>query len=83
MQVLNYLFSVIQPLYELLVILIVILIFNIFNKLYIGDSGSYILGFVYSVLLLNIYHENNYISPYYSTSLVSMLRKFILYYKKV
>tara|TARA_Y100000816_G_scaffold52486_1_gene33701 strand:- start:361 stop:1389 length:1029 start_codon:yes stop_codon:yes gene_type:complete len=50
---------------ELLILLIVILIFNILNKLYIGDSGSYLLGFIYSVLLLNIYHENNYISPYF------------------
>ena len=50
---------------ELLAILVVILFFNILNKLYIGDSGSYLLGFVYSVLLLNIYHENNYISPYF------------------
>jgi len=50
---------------ELLFLLIVILIFNILNKLYIGDSGSYLLGFIYSVLLLNIYHENSYISPYF------------------
>ena len=70
---------------ELLFLLIVILIFNILNKLYIGDSGSYLLGFIYSVLLLNIYHENSYISPYFIIlllwypcfeNLFSILRKY-------
>jgi UDP-N-acetylmuramyl pentapeptide phosphotransferase/UDP-N-acetylglucosamine-1-phosphate transferase len=42
-----------------------LLLFNFFNKLYIGDSGSYLLGFSFGVLLINIYESNPNISPFF------------------
>ena len=60
---------------------------NSFNKLFIGDSGSYLLGFVFSVMLINLYIVNNQISPFFIIlllwypsfeTLFSMIRKNIL-----
>ena len=61
------------------------LIFNQFNLFFIGDSGAYSLGLIFSFLLINIYKENPNISPFYIVLLVwypcfellfSILRKF-------
>ena len=38
---------------------------NFFNKIYLGDNGSYFLGFVYSYLLIYIYLNNQYLSPFF------------------
>ena len=38
---------------------------NLANQLYLGDSGSYLLGFVFSVLLISIYNWNKDISPFF------------------
>jgi UDP-N-acetylmuramyl pentapeptide phosphotransferase/UDP-N-acetylglucosamine-1-phosphate transferase len=43
---------------------------NFKNKIFLGDSGSYLLGFFFSVLLINLYDVNNHISPYYIVLLV-------------
>ena len=40
-------------------------IFNFFNKLYIGDSGSYVIGFLLGYILLQIYENNLILSPYF------------------
>ena len=65
--------------------LFIFLIFNQFNLFFIGDSGSYSLGLIFSFLLINIYKENPNISPFYIVLLVwypcfellfSILRKF-------
>lgn len=50
--------------------LIILLIFNFFNKLYLGDSGIYLLSFTIGYLLVNIYRETNYISPYFIVNLL-------------
>ena len=42
-----------------------LLVFNFFNKLYIGDSGSYLLGFSFGILLIAIYDSNSTISPFF------------------
>lgn len=42
-----------------------LVIFNYFNKLYIGDSGSYLIGFLLGYVLLQIYENNPYFSPYF------------------
>ena len=42
-----------------------LLVFNFFNKLYIGDSGSYLLGFSFGILLIAIYDSNPTISPFF------------------
>ena len=42
-----------------------LLLFNFFNKLYIGDSGSYLLGFSFGIFLIAIYESNSTISPFF------------------
>ncbi len=55
-----------------LVIFVLILIFvlNLLNKIYLGDSGSYLLGFFIAALLITIYGNNSYISPYFIILLI-------------
>ena len=48
-----------------LYILIIAYFLNLFNFLYLGDSGSYILGFIFSLLLIDIYNSNDYLSPFF------------------
>ena len=38
---------------------------NFSNKLYLGDNGSYFLGFIYSYLLISYYLNNQSISPFF------------------
>jgi UDP-N-acetylmuramyl pentapeptide phosphotransferase/UDP-N-acetylglucosamine-1-phosphate transferase len=77
--------------YHLIIYLIVFLTFllllNIFNQLYLGDSGSYLLSFIAGVILIKIYNENQNISPFFIVlllwypafeNLFSILRKFKL-----
>ena len=60
---------------------------NITNRLYLGDSGSYLLGFSFSIFLINIYNWNVFLSPFFIVlllwypcyeNLFSILRKNIL-----
>ena len=44
---------------------LVIFIFNLFNKFYIGDSGAYLNGFFFSYLLINFYQNNTFVSPFF------------------
>ena len=46
-------------------ILFVIYFLNYLNKLFLGDNGSYFLGFIYSFILINIYLQNQYLSPFF------------------
>jgi UDP-N-acetylmuramyl pentapeptide phosphotransferase/UDP-N-acetylglucosamine-1-phosphate transferase len=46
-------------------VLVVIFILNLFNKIYVGDSGSYLLGFFVGIYMINIYVDNNNISPFF------------------
>ncbi|MDB9827296.1 undecaprenyl/decaprenyl-phosphate alpha-N-acetylglucosaminyl 1-phosphate transferase [Candidatus Pelagibacter sp.] len=49
---------------SLILCLSILYIFNLFNKLYLGDSGAYLLGFMFSVELINFYTEN-IVSPFF------------------
>ena len=40
-------------------------ILNLFNFLYLGDSGSYLVGFLYGYFLIDINSLNSLISPYF------------------
>ena len=51
-------------------ILIVLFIFNVFNKLYLGDSGSYLLGLLFSIFLIEIHQINSNISPFFIITLL-------------
>jgi len=54
----------------LIVILCILLIFNLFNKMYLGDSGIYVLSTISGLILIKIYNENSFISPYYIVNLL-------------
>ncbi len=60
---------------------------NFSNKFFLGDSGSYLTGFIFSFYLINLYDVNQHISPFFIVlllwypsfeTLFSMLRKKIL-----
>ena len=49
----------------IIVTLISLLILNFNNKLFMGDSGSYLLGFISGYFLIITYLKNPFISPYF------------------
>ncbi len=49
----------------ILFLLIPVFILNFFNKIYLGDSGSYLLGFGFSIFLIDVYNLNPTISPFF------------------
>ena len=68
-----------------IIILIFLFIFNILNKLYLGDSGSYLIGFSIGALLISVYKEIPFFSPFFVVlflwypcfeNLFSILRKY-------
>ena len=72
---------------NLVAILFVLLIFNFRNELFMGDSGAYSLSFLIGYLLISIYENNLFISPYFIVlllwypcfeNLFSIIRKFSL-----
>ena len=54
----------ISMIYIFILILLAFLL-NLSNQLYLGDSGSYLLGFSFSIFLISIYKFNQYISPFF------------------
>ena len=72
-------------LFNLIIILIILLFLNMLNILYLGDSGSYSIGFIFSIFLIKLYLTNQFISPYFIIlllwypcfeNLFSIIRKF-------
>ena len=70
-----------------IIIIIYLFFLNINNKLFMGDSGSYVLGFICGYFLIKIYEGNQEISPYFIVlllwypcfeNLFSIVRKFSL-----
>ena len=61
----NYLFQNSEFLVSLLITLLVLLVFNFMNKIYLGDGGSYLLGFLFAIYLIKLYMSNQHISPYF------------------
>ena len=68
-------------------LILCLLIFNIFDQLYIGDNGSYLLGYIFGFLLISIYQNNQNISPFFIIlllwypsfeNLFSIIRKFTI-----
>ena len=49
----------------LIISIIILILFNFFNQLYLGDSGSYLIGFFFGYFLLSIYENNQLFSPYF------------------
>ena len=48
-----------------IVLLFYLLLFNLLNKMYLGDSGSYLIGISIGSLLILIYKEISFISPFF------------------
>lgn len=44
--------------YHLIITLSIIYFFNMFNKIYLGDSGSYLLSFLVGILLIKLKNQN-------------------------
>ena len=74
-----------QDLLLIIMMLLYLTLFNFFNKLYIGDTGSYIVGYFVGYILLQIYENNLNFSPYFIVVLLwypafeiffSIIRKF-------
>jgi len=61
----NFIFLDNISIINIILTLLVLLFFNIFNKLYLGDNGSYSLGFLYSYILVNFYTQNTVVSPFF------------------
>ena len=62
-------------------------LFNLFKLLFIGDNGAYVLGLIYSYLLIHLYNIDQNISPFFIILLLwypcfeilfSIIRKFKL-----
>ena len=49
----------------LFIVLLFALIINLKNKFFLGDSGAYLIGFIFSILLINIYKWNPGLSPFF------------------
>lgn len=52
-------------LHILIILLLSLLILNFFNKLYLGDSGSYLIGFLVGYFLISVNLNFPIISPYF------------------
>ena len=70
----------------ILITLSVIFLFNFFGKLFLGDSGSYLVAFILGYLLINFSNTNQEVSPYFIAcmlwypayeNLFSIMRKII------
>ena len=49
----------------LLIVLSILFFFNLFNKLYLGDSGSYLISFLIGYLLIDFSNYSVRVSPYF------------------
>ena len=67
-------------------ILFIFFLYNFFNKSFLGDGGSYLLGAFIGIYLINFYSDNNNVSPYFIMNLLwypafenlfSIIRRFI------
>ena len=71
----------------LIIFLVIIFSLNFFNKIYLGDAGSYLISFLTAFFLLDFFSNNNSVSPYFISlllwypafeNLFSILRRFSL-----
>ena len=55
----------IQNIHLFIIIMCILFLFNFFGKSFLGDSGSYLLGFIFSLILIKLHIENPQISPWF------------------
>ena len=53
-----------------IVSLIVVFIYNMFGKIYLGDNGAYLIAFVISFVLIEFSGKNYIVSPFYIANLL-------------
>ena len=51
--------------FYILTVILFAFIINLKNKFFLGDSGAYLIGFIFSILLINIYKWNPGLSPFF------------------
>jgi UDP-N-acetylmuramyl pentapeptide phosphotransferase/UDP-N-acetylglucosamine-1-phosphate transferase len=51
--------------FYIFILLLTVFLLNLINQLYLGDSGSYLLGFSFAIFLISIYNWNQHISPFF------------------
>jgi UDP-N-acetylmuramyl pentapeptide phosphotransferase/UDP-N-acetylglucosamine-1-phosphate transferase len=51
--------------FNILIVMLLAFIMNLKNKFFLGDSGAYLIGFSFSILLINIYRWNPELSPFF------------------
>lgn len=51
--------------YGLIILFFILILFNSFEKLYLGDNGVYVLALIFGFYLIKIYFNNPAISPYF------------------
>ena len=51
--------------FYIFILLLFVFLLNLTNQVYLGDSGSYLLGFSFSIFLISIYKLNQHISPFF------------------
>jgi UDP-N-acetylmuramyl pentapeptide phosphotransferase/UDP-N-acetylglucosamine-1-phosphate transferase len=71
-----------KELIYLIIIFLFVLFLNLRNQLFLGDNGSYSLGFFLGFILIKIYNLNDNLSPYFIILLLwyPCFEKFILNY---
>ena len=60
----NFIFEI-NYLKTIILILTIIYLFNLFGKMYLGDSGAYLISFIFGAFLIKLYNQNPSISPYF------------------
>ena len=50
---------------KFLVLFLFVFLFNLLNQFYLGDAGSYLLGFLFSIFLIYLYNLNKNLSPFF------------------
>ena len=55
---------------NLLIILTFLFLMNLFNQIFLGDSGIYLLSFIIGIILIKFHNDNELVSPYYIISLL-------------
>ena len=86
----KYNFSIDIVFHKKIILFLFLLYFlNLFNKIQLGDSGSYLIGFFTAFYVIEFINSNNFVSPYFAVlllwypcfeNLFSILRK--IYQKK-
>ena len=65
LNLINFIFNDINHFYSFLFLIISIFLLNFYEKLFLGDSGVYILSIIFGTILIKAYELNPHISPYF------------------